>query len=86
MRYSRAVVRPKAVGAVLPMTGKYKPLGEAVLRGMQLALKGSDIELVVKDSQGDPTTSAKLVEQLAMDDGVIAIVGPLLTDIRARQP
>ena len=76
----RAVVRPKAVGAVLPMTGKYKPLGEAVQRGLQLSLKNSDVELVVKDSQGDVALAAKLVEQLAMDDGVIAIVGPLLSD------
>lgn len=76
----RAVVRPRAVGVVLPMTGKYKPLGDAVLRGMQLALKNTDVELVVKDSQGDAAMAAKLVEQLAMDDGVIAIVGPLLTD------
>ena len=34
------------------MTGKYKAFGEAVMRGIQLALKGSDIELVVKDTPG----------------------------------
>ncbi len=76
----RTQVRPKAVGAVLPMTGKYKAFGETTLRGLQLALKGSDVELVVKDTQGDPTLTAKLVEQLAFDEGVIAIVGPLLAE------
>jgi len=76
----RVEVRPKAVGAVLPLKGKYKGLGDAVLRGLQLALKGSDIELVVKDSEGDPTLAAKLVEELAVTEGVIAIVGPLLGD------
>lgn len=76
----RAQVRPKAIGAVLPMSGKYKAFGETTLRGLQLALKGSEVELVVKDTQGDPALTGKLVEELALDDGVIAIVGPLLTD------
>jgi branched-chain amino acid transport system substrate-binding protein len=76
----RAQVKPRTVGAVLPMSGKYKAFGETTMRGLQLALKGSDLELVVKDSQGDPTLTAKLVEQLAFDEGVIAIIGPLLSD------
>lgn len=76
----RAQVKPRTIGAVLPMSGKYKAFGETTMRGLQLALKGSDLELVVKDTQGDPTLTAKLVEQLAFDEGVIAIIGPLLSD------
>ncbi len=76
----RAQVRTKVVGALLPMSGKYKAFGETTLRGLQLALKGSDVELLVKDTQGDPTLTARLVEQLAFDDGVIAIIGPLLAE------
>ena len=76
----RSLVKPKVIGAVLPMTGKYKAFGETTLRGLQLALKGSDIELIVKDTQGDPSLTSKLVEQLAFDDGVLAIIGPLLAE------
>jgi branched-chain amino acid transport system substrate-binding protein len=76
----RATVRPKAVGVLLPLSGKYKAFGEAALRGLQLSVKGSDVELVVKDTQGDPVLTGTLLEQLAFDDGVIAIIGPLLTD------
>jgi ABC-type branched-subunit amino acid transport system substrate-binding protein len=76
----RATVRPRAVGVVLPLTGRYKAFGETTLRGLQLALKGSDLELVVKDTQGDPSLTATLVEQLAFDDGVLAIIGPLLSE------
>ncbi len=76
----RAHVKTKLVGALLPMSGKYKAFGETTLRGLQLALKGSDVELLVKDTQGDPTLTAKLVEQLAFDDGVIAIIGPMLAE------
>ncbi|WP_224248595.1 penicillin-binding protein activator [Hyalangium gracile] len=80
-RSSRRVeVRPKTVGVLLPMTGRYKPIGEAVLRGVQLALNGSDIELIVKDTQGEVTLAGQAVEQLAFDEGAIAILGPLLPD------
>ncbi|MBL8953183.1 MAG: ABC transporter substrate-binding protein [Myxococcaceae bacterium] len=76
----RKDVRPNVVGAVLPMTGKYKALGEAVMRGAQLALKGSGVELVVKDSQGDINLAGKMVEELTFEAGAIAIIGPLLAD------
>ncbi len=76
----RLDVKPKVIGAVLPMTGKYKALGEAVVRGAQLALKGSDVQLVVKDSQGDVNLAGKLVEELAFESNAIAIIGPLLSD------
>jgi len=76
----RKDVKPNVVGAVLPMTGKYKALGEAVVRGAQLALKGSSVELVVKDSQGDINLAGKMVEELTFESGAIAIIGPLLAD------
>jgi branched-chain amino acid transport system substrate-binding protein len=76
----RVEVQPKTIGVLLPMTGRYKPIGEAVLRGVQLALSGSDIELIVKDTQGEVTLAGQAVEQLAFDDGAIAMLGPLLAD------
>ena len=76
----RNEVKPRVIGAVLPMSGKYKALGEAVVRGAQLALRGTNLELVVKDSQGDVNLAGKLVEELAFDNGAIAIIGPLLSD------
>ena len=76
----RSNVKPKVIGAVLPLTGKYKGFGETVMRGLQLAFKGSDLELVVKDSQGDANLAGKMVETLAFDDGAMAIIGPLLPD------
>jgi len=76
----RVDVQPKTIGVLLPMTGRYKPIGEAVLRGVQLALSGSDIELIVKDTQGEVTLAGQAVEQLAFDEGAIAMLGPLLAD------
>jgi branched-chain amino acid transport system substrate-binding protein len=77
----RAETKPKVVGVVLPMSSKrYKAVAETVLKSLQLGFKGSDVELVVKDSGDDPAQAARLVEQLTFDDGAIAIIGPVLTD------
>ena len=76
----RGESRPRTVGVILPMSGKYKAVGDAVLRGIQLALQGSDVELVVKDSKGDVMEAGKAVEELVFEDGAIAIIGPLLAE------
>jgi branched-chain amino acid transport system substrate-binding protein len=74
------VVRPQVVGVVLPLTGRYKPVGEALLSGIKIALEKSNIELVVKDSQGELNLAGKAVEELVLDSGAIAIIGPVLAD------
>ncbi len=76
----RVEVRPKTVGLLLPMSGKYKAVGEAVLRGVKLGLAGSDVELVVKDTQGDVNTTAQAMEQLAFDEGAMVVLGPIVSD------
>jgi branched-chain amino acid transport system substrate-binding protein len=71
------VVRGRTLGVLVPLTGKYQRLGEAVMRGVKLALKGSDIEVLVKDTQGDPARAAAAVEELVFEDGAAAAIGPL---------
>lgn len=78
--HRRSEARPRVVGVVLQLSGQYQRIGEAVIRGIKLALQGSDIELVVKDSKGDPSLAGKAVEELTFDDGAIAILGPLWVD------
>jgi ABC-type branched-subunit amino acid transport system substrate-binding protein/nucleotide-binding universal stress UspA family protein len=76
----RVEVRPKTVGLLLPMSGKYKAVGEAVLRGVKLGLAGSDVELVVKDTQGDVNITGQAMEQLAFDEGAMVVLGPITSD------
>jgi ABC-type branched-subunit amino acid transport system substrate-binding protein len=76
----RVEVQTKTVGVMLPLSGKYKAVGESVLRGVKLALAGSDIELVVKDTQGDVNVTGQAMEQLAFDEGAIAVLGPITSE------
>lgn len=76
----RAGMRPRTVGVILPLTGRYKAVSEVVLRGIQLALEGSDLELVVKDSEGDVDLAGRAVEDLVFDSQAAVIIGPMLGD------
>ena len=75
-----------SVGAILPLSGIYKPFGEKALQGIKLALKekkvredASLLSLVIRDSKGNPSEAEKAVEELVNREKVIAILGPLLS-------
>lgn len=80
-------VDPLRVGVILPLSGKYRVFGERALRGIELALQelrvrgrgqGASVTFIYKDSAGDPEKAVQAVEQLALEENVIGIVGPLL--------
>ena len=76
-----------AIGVVLPLSGPYAPFGEDSLRGVLLAAgvfgaadgDAPALRVVVRDSQGQPAQAAAAVRELAADDEITAIVGPLLS-------
>lgn len=81
---SRRSVQPYTIGTVLPLTGKYAPIAQKTLRGLQLGLgiygnERSDFKLAVVDSEGTPEGARKGVERLVTEDNVIAVVGSLLS-------
>lgn len=72
----------RAVGVMLPMTGRYSSFGNLVRRGMELAQQihngGDDpVRFIFVDTGGDPGRSAQLVSELANRERVMAITGPL---------
>jgi len=76
----REVVKANAVGVLLPLSGRYQLFGESALAGIKLALAGSGVQLIVKDTGGDPDLAKQGVQALVLDDQVIAIIGPILSN------
>jgi ABC-type branched-subunit amino acid transport system substrate-binding protein len=76
------------LGVVLPLSGPFAHFGEESLNGILLAAGVFDeladdrakanVRLVIRDSGGRPERAAEAVRELAEDDSVAAIVGPLL--------
>ncbi|MBI2345596.1 MAG: penicillin-binding protein activator [Deltaproteobacteria bacterium] len=74
------------IGAILPLSGKYRVYGEATLHGIECAAGKQTpcnspipIELHVKDSGGDPSRAASAVTELVQEHQVAGIIGPLLS-------
>ena len=78
------------LGVVLPLTGRFARFGEESLHGVLLAAGIFDadaspdapapaLRVVVRDTAGDPERARAAVRELAEQEGVAAIVGPLLS-------
>ncbi len=82
----RSLVDPFSIGCILPLSGPYAVFGNRALMGIELALDQfnaqpgvNPILLLIKDSQGNPSQAATAVEDLALKDRVIGIIGPMIT-------
>jgi len=73
----------RAVGVVLPLTGRYAPFGQLVQQGIELAnssLPQNSVRFIYRDSQADPQLAAQAVDELVNGDRVLAVIGPLMAD------
>ncbi|HOJ13516.1 MAG TPA: penicillin-binding protein activator [Deltaproteobacteria bacterium] len=70
------------VGLVVPLSGRWEAVGQKILRGVMCASgvfggEGLGIEFVVKDYGDDMGKLASIVDGLASDDRVLAVIGPV---------
>jgi branched-chain amino acid transport system substrate-binding protein len=72
----------RAIGVLLPLSGRYAAFGQSVQRGMQLALETIrpqiPVRFIYRDTAGDEAVAAQQVAELAIGDRVIGIAGPLV--------
>ncbi|MDT8440908.1 MAG: penicillin-binding protein activator [Desulfuromonadales bacterium] len=72
----------RAIGVLLPLSGRYAPFGSLVQRGMQLAEQQFRPEIPVRfiyrDTAGTPDTTRNQLEELLFSEQVIAVAGPLV--------
>ncbi len=76
-------VSRKTVGVILPLNGKYKPIGLKMLKGVELASNiftdgGSQkIEYIIRDYGSDDSRLSDIIEDMDRNNNVIAIMGPM---------
>lgn len=76
--------RKIAIGALLPLNGNYAAFGESALKGILLAAdvfggNDSEVEVHVRHVGPDEASAAKAINELAADENVAGLVGPLLS-------
>lgn len=73
------------IGVLCPLTGEYAALGQAMYNGALLALEEhnrdseEDLKLIALDTRGDGVQAVLSARSLIDDEGVLAIVGALLS-------
>lgn len=84
---AREKVDPRTIGVIVPLSGDYVGYGQKALFSILLAANvfGPDepsgrVRIAVRDSAGDPVRAAAAVDQLFEQDGIVGIVGPLLSN------
>ena len=70
-------VQDRAVGVLLPLSGAYQAHGQAALEALQMALKGHDITLKVRDTAGRVEDARRAARELILEEGVVALIGPI---------
>ncbi len=78
---------PVKIGMVAGLSGRMSQLGVSARNAVQLAvaqaneeggINGRQIELIIRDNQGDPVLCGQAIRELA-DLGVAGIIGPLMS-------
>ncbi|MET0343249.1 MAG: penicillin-binding protein activator [Polyangiales bacterium] len=70
---------PAVIGAILPLSGRGREVGEAALHGLLLAAEqaGGKVRVVYRDDAGEPERAVAALEDLVSLHRAIAIIGPL---------
>jgi len=85
----RLRVKLDVIGCLLPLSGPFAIYGQEVLRGLELGLglfdKGSGVpsslELVVRDTEGDPQKAVDAIRELKEDEKAALVIGPLISRV-----
>ncbi len=78
-----------AVGVLVPLSGRLESVGQRIVRGVMCACgvfggaPGENVRFVVKDYGDSDASVGDMVDELARDEGVVAVIGPV--GERARQ-
>ena len=71
------------VGCLLPLSGRYRTFGEHSLQGIRLAFADQPDAIVVEDTRGDPAAGRAALAKLIRRDDVVAVIGPLSSEVAA---
>ncbi|MFH1467299.1 MAG: penicillin-binding protein activator [Pseudomonadota bacterium] len=72
----------RLIGVLLPLSGTYAPPGLRLKQVIEMANlhAGSPMHLVFLDTGGEPEHTVELLEQLVLERGAMAVMGPLLKE------
>lgn len=84
-RITAAPVNPAKIGVLLPLSGKFGTVGAQIREALLLGYGAADTKrhLVFVDSGDTAESAVPALEALVLEQGVVAVVGPLRTEMTA---
>jgi len=79
-------VKSDTIGCLLPLSGRYAPLGEKALKGILTAAGAfqyrprDEFKIVVKDVGEGVGQEVRALQDMVLEDGVAFVIGPILAD------
>ena len=76
-------VNPYLIGAIVPLSGRRKALGEKILRGLYMGLnmeKDSPWQIIVIDSKSHPDVARAQLDKMFFNRHIIGLVGGLTSE------
>ena len=75
-------VTERVIGVLLPLSGRFAPAGQRLEQIIQLtnASLEQPLQLIFRDTAGDPDQTRKVLDSLVLEDGAMAVLGPLVKD------
>lgn len=73
----------KTIGVVLPLSGKWKSVGQMMLKGVMLASgvfsdgEAPDVDYLIRDYGNDESQIPRIIDDLDREGHVLAIIGPI---------
>ncbi len=67
------------IGFLAPLSGRYSVFGRRVKNGVELAIKGSSLRIVERNTNGNPIEAIRQVIDLIEKENVFIIIGPILS-------
>lgn len=75
-----AVEDPRTIVVLVPMSGKYEAVGKQVRDALGFGFGNGNATLRFVDSGASPETAVAALDKAVLEDGAIAVVGPMLSD------
>lgn len=82
-RLQGATLQPRLIGVLLPLSGKYRGVGNQVKTALERGVDagGDQVKLVFADTGEGAGQEVKALEDLVLKQGVAAVVGPLRSEL-----
>jgi len=79
LKKMKKVTLSGTIGFLAPLSGRYGVFGRRVRNGIELAIKGTNLRIAERNTNGNPIEAIQQLTDLVKKEDVFVIIGPILS-------